>query len=44
MLVMSPVMPKILVSSPFIESDITYNDTKEYPYLFSATAFDPVTM
>ena len=43
-LVMSPLMSKTLASSPFIETDITYNETKEYPYLFNAIAFDPITM
>ena len=45
-LVMSPLMSKTLASSRFIETDITYNETKEYPYLFHATAFDtlPLTM
>ena len=31
-------MSTTLASSPFIEADVTYNKTKEYPYL--ATAFD----
>ena len=44
LLVMSPLMSTALASSPFIETDITYNETKEYPYLFIATAFDPITM
>ena len=43
-LVMSPLMSITLASSQFIETDITYNETKEYPYLFNATAFDPITM
>ena len=44
LLVMSPLMSTTLASAPFIEADITYNETKEYPYLFNATAFDPITM
>ena len=43
-LVMSPLMSTTLASSQFIETDITYNETKEYPYLFNATAFDPINM
>ena len=41
LLVMSPLMSTTLASSPFIETDITYNET---PNLFNATAFDPITM
>ena len=44
LLVMSPLMSTTLASSPFIETDITYIETKEYPYLFNATAFDRITM
>ena len=43
-LVMSPLMSTTLASTPFIETDVTYNETKEYPYLFNAAAFDPITM
>ena len=42
--VMSPLMSKTLTLSPFIETDITYNKTKEYRYPFNATAFDTLTM
>ena len=38
---MSPLMSTTLASSPFIETDITYSETKEYSYLFNATEFDP---
>ena len=41
---MNPMMSKILAQSEFIEADITYNETKEYPYLFNVAAFDDVTM
>ena len=43
-IVMSPLMSTTHASSQFIETDITYNETKEYPYLFNATAFVPITM
>ena len=41
---MNPMMSEILAKSEFIEADITYNETKEYPYLFNIAAFDDVTM
>ena len=34
-------MSKVLASSPFIETNITCNETKENSYLFNVTAFDP---
>ena len=36
---MNLLMSKILSKAEFIEADITYNETKEYPYLFNAAAF-----
>ena len=38
---MSPLM---LSEAQFIEADITYNETVEYPYLFNAAVFNYVTM
>jgi len=40
----NPLMSEILFKTEFIEVDITYNETKEYPYLFNAAAFNEVTM
>ena len=37
-------MSSILAESEFIEADITYNETKEYPYLFNVVAFNDVTL
>ncbi len=42
--VMSPLMAKVLSVSPFIEADITFDENKEYPYMFNVTAFDDITM
>ena len=41
--VMSPLMAKILADAPFIEADVTFDETREYPYMFNVTAFDTVT-
>ena len=41
---MNPLMSEILSKAEFIEADITYNETKEYPYLFNAAAFNETTM
>ena len=41
---MNPMMSELLANSEFIEADITYNETKEYPYLFNVVAFDDITM
>ena len=42
---MTPLMAKIAAVSEFIQTDITYNDeSREYPYLFNAVAFDQITM
>ena len=43
-LVMSPLMAEVLAAAPFIQADITFDETKEYPYLFNVTAFDEITM
>ena len=42
--VMTPLMAQILASAPFIQADITFNETREYPYLFNVTAFDDISM
>ena len=41
---MSPYMSKIASEADFLQCDITYDDCKEYPYLFNAVAFDHTTM
>ena len=41
---MNPLMSEILSKAEFIETDITYNETKEYPYLFNAATFNEMTM
>ena len=41
---MSPVMAKIASEADFIQCDITYDDCKDYPYIFNAVAFDKVSM
>ena len=38
-------MPLYLhVSAPFIEADITYDETTQFPYTFNVTAFDAVLL
>lgn len=37
---MNPYMAKLLSVSEFIQTDITYNVTVDFPYLFNAVAFD----
>ena len=41
---MNPLMSKVLSKAEFIEADITFNETKEYPYLFNVVAFNDTTM
>lgn len=41
---MNPFMSTLLSKAQFIEADITYNETIEYPYLFNITAFDYTMM
>ena len=41
---MNPMMSELLANSEFIEVDITYNKTMEYPYLFNVVVFDDITM
>jgi len=35
---MSPLMSQVLVTAPFIEADITYDETTQFPYTFNVTA------
>ena len=44
MLAMSPLMSQVLMSAPFIEADITYDETNQFPYTFNVTAFDDVLL
>ena len=37
---MNPLMSKILAHAEFVEADITFNETKEYPYVFNMVAFN----
>ena len=37
-------MSEILSKAESVEADITYNETKEYPYLFNAAAFNETAM
>ena len=41
---MNPHMCSLLAKSEFVEADITFNETREYPYLFNMVAFNYVTM
>ena len=41
---MSPTMTKVACDADFIQADITYDDCREYLYLFNAVAFNKVTM
>ena len=41
---MSPYMSKIAIEADFLQCDITYDDCREYPYLFNAVAFDNTSM
>ena len=42
--VMSPLMAKILTDAPFLEADVTFDETREYPCMFNVTVFDTVTI
>lgn len=42
--VMIPLMAQILASAAFIQADVTFNENREYPYLFNVTAFDDISM
>ena len=37
-------MSEFLSKAEFIEADITYSETKEYPYLLNAAAFNVTAM
>ena len=41
---MNPLMCQLLSTSDFVEAEITFNESLEYPYLFNMVAFDEVTM
>ena len=41
---MSPYMTQVLANTDLVEADVTFNETKEYPYLFNMTGFDEVSM
>ena len=41
---MNPLMYQLLSTSDFVEADITFNESLEYPYLFNMVAFDEVIM
>ena len=41
---MNPLMSKILARAEFVETDITFNETKEYPYVFNMVAFNQITI
>ena len=43
-LAMSPLMTKMLSTAEFLQTDITYNENSQYPYLFNAVVFNEVTM
>ena len=42
--VMSPLMSKLAAGANFMQCDITYNETREYPYIFNAVVFNYTTM
>ena len=41
---MSPTMAKFVSEADFIQCDITYDDCRDYPYIFNAVAFNKVSM
>ena len=41
---MSPLMSQVLAGAEFLQTDITYNQSAQYPYLFNAVVFNEVTM
>ena len=41
---MSPHMATIAANSEFIQTDITYDNCKEYPYIINAVSFNCTTM
>ena len=40
----NPLMSEVLSKAEFIEADITFNETKEYPYFFNVVVFNDTTM
>ena len=44
MFTMNPLMSEVLSKAEFIQADITFNETKEYPYLFNVVAFNDMTI
>lgn len=41
---MSPLMATVAANSQFIQIDITYDNSKDYPYIFNAVAFNFTSM
>ena len=41
---MSPTMAKVACEADFIQCDITYDECRDYPYIFNAVAFNKVSM
>ena len=41
---MSSTMAKVASEADFIQCDITYDDCRDYPYIFNAVAFNKVSM
>ena len=37
-------MTQVLANTDFVEADVTFNEMKEYPYLFNMTGFDELSM
>ena len=40
----SPLMATVAANSEFIQTDITYDNSKDYPYIFNAVAFNCTSM
>ena len=41
---MTPLMIKVADIAEFMQCDITYDETREYPYLFNAVVFNDTLM
>ena len=41
---MSPIMTRIATSADFIQCDVTYDESREYPYLFNAVTVNHTIM
>ena len=41
---MSPIMAKVAREADFIQCSVTYDDCRDYPYIFNAVAFNKVSM